>query len=62
MSEPTLEDPKHTVLVFEQGETAEDWDLEDKIFQADHSSQRTVSPNFEYDNFVERKQVKGLSL
>jgi len=30
-------DIKHTVLKFEQGATAADWDLEDKIFQADHS-------------------------
>jgi len=30
-------DIKHTVLQFEQGATADDWDLEDKIFQADHS-------------------------
>ncbi|MCP4182051.1 MAG: NAD(P)-binding protein [Hyphomicrobiales bacterium] len=30
-------DIKHTVLQFEQGETASDWDLEEKIFQGDHS-------------------------
>jgi len=30
-------DIKHTVLKFESGATADDWDLEEKIFQADHS-------------------------
>ncbi len=30
-------DIKHTVLAFEPGITPDDWDLEEKIFQADHS-------------------------
>ncbi len=30
-------DIKHTVLAFEPGATPDDWDLEEKIFQADHS-------------------------
>ncbi len=38
MTDTTAADePKHTVLNFESGETAADWDLEDKIFKADHS-------------------------
>ncbi len=32
-----IEDIKHTVLAFEPGITPDDWDLEEKIFQADHS-------------------------
>ena len=37
MSETATQEPKHTFLTFENGATEGDWDLEEKIFQADHS-------------------------
>ena len=37
MSDTSSEDIKHTVLQFETGATDADWDLEEKIFQGDHS-------------------------
>ena len=37
MDDLGTEDIKHTVLQFEQGATEKDWDLEEKIFQGDHS-------------------------
>ncbi len=37
MSDRVNEEIRHTVLQFEQGATAADWDLEEKIFQGDHS-------------------------